>query len=164
MHNQFREGRPVISSLNCHRYEISEYVDFYLQPIVKQIPSYVKDTTDILCKLDTVKFVPNKSYLVSLDVKSLYTSIPNAEGIKSLKESFEKHTSKNVATKAITTFLTIILTLNNFAFNSKHYLQIKACAMGAIYAQSTQDSSMMLYFSYGLVLNSNLQIVWMIWT
>ena len=119
----------------------------------------MKDTTDILCKLDTVKFVPNKSYLVSLDVKSLYTSIPNAEGIKSLKESFEKHTSKNVATKAITTFLTIILTLNNFVFNSKHYLQVKACAMGAIYAQSTQDSSMMLYFSYGLVLNSNLQIV-----
>ena len=34
----------------------------------------------------------------------------------------------------IKTFLAFILTLNNFIFNSKFYLQIKGCAMGAICA------------------------------
>ena len=38
-----------------------------------------------------------------------------------------------VATKVIT-FLALILTLNNFIFNSKFYLQIKGCAMGTICA------------------------------
>ena len=32
----------------------------------------------------------------------------------------------------ITTFPALILTLNNFVFNSKFYLQIKGCAMGTI--------------------------------
>ena len=93
-------------------------------------------STDFLLKLDAIKSVPDNAYLVSLDVKSLYTSIPNAEGIEAVKESFDKHTSKNVTTKVITTFLTLILTLNNFVFNRKHYIQIKGCVMGAIFAPS----------------------------
>ena len=70
--------------------------------------------------------------MVSLDVKSWYSSIPNTEGVKVVEGSFEKPTSKNVATKLITTFLAIILILNNFMFNCKHYLQIKGCAIGTI--------------------------------
>ena len=37
---------PAVSSVNCHANTISKYVDFHLQPIVKNIPSYVRDTTD----------------------------------------------------------------------------------------------------------------------
>ena len=96
------------------------------------MPSYVKDTTKFLLKLDAIKSVPSNVYLVSLDVKSLYTSILNAEVIKAVNESFGTHTSKNVVAKVITTFLVLILTLNNFAFNCKHYLQIKGCAINTI--------------------------------
>ena len=78
------------------------------------MPSYVKDTNDFLRKLDAIKYVPDNAYLVSLDVKSLYPSIPNpnAEGIKAVKDSFDKHTSKNVTTKVIT-FLALIIALTN---------------------------------------------------
>ena len=41
-------GRPVVSSVNCHTANISKYVDYHLQPIVKEIPSYVKDTQDFI--------------------------------------------------------------------------------------------------------------------
>ena len=92
----------------------------------------MKDTTDFLGVLDAIKSVPGNTSLVSLDVKSLYTTILNAEGIKAVKESFDKHSSKNVATKVITIFLALILTLNNFVFNWKHCLQIKGCVMGTI--------------------------------
>ena len=30
-----KRGRPVVSSLNCHTANISKYVDYHLQPIVK---------------------------------------------------------------------------------------------------------------------------------
>ena len=46
----------------------------------------MKDTTDFLRKLDAINFVSDNAYLVSLDVKFLYTSIPKAEGIKAVKE------------------------------------------------------------------------------
>ena len=38
--------------------------------------------------------------------------------------------------KVITTFLALILTLNNFIFNSRNYLQTKGCDMGTICAPS----------------------------
>ena len=75
--------------MNCQTSKISEYVDCHLQPIVKEIPSYIQHTTLFLRKINQTDFVPDNSYLVSLDVNSLYTNIPNAEGIKSVKTSLE---------------------------------------------------------------------------
>ena len=63
----------------------------------------MKDTNDFLRNY-TIKSAPDNPYLVSLDIKSLYTSIPKAEGIKAVKESFDKHTSTKMATKVIPTF------------------------------------------------------------
>ena len=68
-------GRPVVRSVNCHTANISKYVDYHLQPIVKEIPSYVKDTQDFLKKLEKVKDIPQEILLVTLDVNSLYTNI-----------------------------------------------------------------------------------------
>ena len=48
IHKTGNPGRPVVSSVNCHTSTISKYVNFHLQPIVKSIPSYGRDTTDFL--------------------------------------------------------------------------------------------------------------------
>ena len=47
-----------ISLVNCHSSKISEYVDYHLQPIGLEIPSYIKDTSDFLCKLKPIPDVP----------------------------------------------------------------------------------------------------------
>ena len=67
-------------------------------------------------------------------MKSLYTNIQNNEGIKAVREAYDNHPNKAVATKVIITFLSLILTLNNFAFNSINYLQVMGCEMGTICA------------------------------
>ena len=74
--------------------------------------------------------------LITFHVKSLYTSIPNAEGIKTVKKSLNNHPKQTVAAKAITTFSAFTITLNNFIFNSRNYLQRKGYAMGTICAPS----------------------------
>ena len=99
--------------------------------------------------------------MVSLGVKYLYTSIPNAGEIKAVKESFGKHISKNKATRVITTFLAFILTLINFVFNWKYHLQIKGCAMGTICALSSA-SIFMDHFEKKYVY-SFLQGIWLIY-
>ena len=91
LHKESVPSGPIINSVNCHTSKISEYVDYHLQPIVREIPSYVKDTNDFLQKLNAVESVPDNSYLVPLDVKPLYTSNPNAEGIKAVKKSLDNH-------------------------------------------------------------------------
>ena len=65
-----------------------------------------------------------------MDLRSLYTNIPNAEGISAVKRAFNNYSKKTASTKVITTFLALILTLSNFVFDCIHYLQIKGCAMG----------------------------------
>ena len=121
----FNPGRSVVSSINCYTANISKYVDYHLQPIVKQIPSYVKDTNGFINKINAVESVPKNSYLVTMDVRSLYIDILNAEGISAVKRAFDNYSYKTTSTKVITTFSALILALNNFVFDCIHYLQIK---------------------------------------
>ena len=54
IHKEGIPGRPVISSVNCQSSKISEYADYHLQPIVRKIPSYIKDTSEFLRKLQPI--------------------------------------------------------------------------------------------------------------
>ena len=94
----------------------------------------MSDTNDFINKINAVKSIPKNSYLVTMDVRSLYTNIPNAEGISAVTRAFDNYSNKTTTTKVITTFLALILTLNNFVFDCIHYLQTKGCAMGTICA------------------------------
>ena len=125
IHKENNPGRPVSNSVNCHNSGISHFADHHLQPLVKEIPSYIKDTNDFINKINNFK-VPENSFLVTMNVKALYTNIPNNEGIAAVKRKHGNYKKKNVATKVIKTFLAPILTLNNFIFNSKFYLQIES--------------------------------------
>lgn len=55
---------------------ISKYVDSLLQPHVKKIRTYIQDTRDFISKIEDLQ-IPPDLVLVSLDVVSLYTSIPH---------------------------------------------------------------------------------------
>ena len=124
----------MINSIEFHTPEISRLLDHHLHPVVKQILSYMKDTNHFINKVNNF-CAPVKSILVIMDVRSLYTSIPNNEDIAATNKKYDIHIHKTLPTKIITTFLALLLTLNNFVFNSKFYLQTKDCAIGTIVLQ-----------------------------
>ena len=95
IHKDNNPGRPIISPINCHTNRIWEFHDYYLQPEI--------------------------FYWVSLDIHSLYTNIPHQQGIEGVKQKLQK-SKPRASPKVILSFLKLILTLNNFAFNSKNYL------------------------------------------
>ena len=74
---------------------------------MKQIASYVKDTSNFINKINIVKSVPKNSYLVTMDVRSVYTNILNAEGISGVKRAFDNYSKKITITKVITRFLAL---------------------------------------------------------
>ena len=52
---------------------ISEFVDYQLNPLVPKLPSYIKDTTHFLQKLDSLPELPNSCLLVTqLKVTPIY--------------------------------------------------------------------------------------------
>ena len=63
----------------------------------------------------------------------MFQTIAN-EGIKAVREDDDNHPNKTIAKMVIIMFLSLILTLNNFVFNSINNLQIMGCAMGTICA------------------------------
>ena len=50
----------------------------------KSLPSYIKDTSDFINRINETKDMNKDTILITLDVKSLYTSIPNHEGIEAV--------------------------------------------------------------------------------
>ena len=108
----------MINSIECHTLEILRFVNHHFQPVLKQIPSYIKYTNHFIKKVNNFS-VPVNSILVTMDVRSQYTSIPNNEGIAATKKRYDNFIQKTLPTKIITTFPALILTLNDFVFNSK---------------------------------------------
>ena len=55
------------------------------------------------------------------------------------KSPWKNILNKLLQKKVITTFLALIITLNNFIFNYRNYLQKKGCAIGTICATSYKN-------------------------
>ena len=126
-------GRPIISGNDSPTEKISQMIDIILQPFVPKIRSYVKDTTHFLQQIEEIEIEASDDIILcTLDVTSLYTNIPHAEGIKVIKELLQKErpTSFKPSNDSIIKLLEVVLTKNNFMFNGKHYLQVNGTAMG----------------------------------
>jgi hypothetical protein len=84
-------GRPIVSANNSPTERISELADHFLKPLVELTKSYVKDTTDFINKIEAIPPLPEDSLLCTIDVTSLYTNIPNSEGISACKKLLNLH-------------------------------------------------------------------------
>ena len=80
IHKPTPVGRPIISGCSGPTERISAFVDHLIQPIAQLQASYLKDTTDFINFIERIK-LPKSAILVSMDVTSLYTNIPQREGI-----------------------------------------------------------------------------------
>ena len=116
-------GRPIISGCGGPTECISSFTDSLLQAIAKQQTSYLKDTTDFINFLENTEVTEN-AILVSMDVTSLYTNIPQEEGITTMSNAY-KHFHNNkppIPTHVLRDMLRLTLQENFFQFNGKHFL------------------------------------------
>ena len=124
--------RPIVSSCESPTENISQFMDYWLQPIMKALPSFLKDTTQLINELNNLKVEPD-TFLVTVDVKSLYTSIPHNEGIQACAEALILSKESNPSqpdTETLIKLLEIVLKNNTFQFDSKCYIQLQGTAMG----------------------------------
>ena len=86
--------------------------------------SFIKDTTHFLNKLEQLGQLPPNALLVTLDVSSRYTNIPHNEGITPSRHFLDTRdrNSSIVGTETLCDLIRMILTMNNFTFNDRHYL------------------------------------------
>ena len=137
-------GRPIVSSVNSPIEKISMMLDITLQPYVGQRKSYIKDTSDFIQKISSIELEENY-WLFTMDVTILYTNIPHDEGINCIRELLNSKRQNGLPRNDnLIKMLELVLKLNNFTFNSEHYLQINGTAIGTrvapTYANLFMDS------------------------
>ena len=88
IHKPNSVGRPIISGCEGPTERTSSFIDYLLQPIAKAQQSYLKDTTDFINFIEKTK-VEENTVLDSMNVTSLYTNIPQEEGITTVCNAYE---------------------------------------------------------------------------
>lgn len=120
----------------------SQYVDQFLQPLAQSLQSYIRDSAHLLELLSTYSWEPSY-YWVSLDVQSLYTSIPHDVGLNALQFFLCQDPMLNPTQASfIVEATSFCLTHNYFKFDNDFFLQVNGTAMGAHVAPSYANLTM----------------------
>jgi hypothetical protein len=165
-------GRPVISACGSPTEGLSEIVDYFLQPYIPSIPSYIKDTSDFLSKLRTLGSIPSGAFLVTVDVVALYPSIPHSDGLRALKEFLVKKHLPTSIIDGIHDMADIVLKGNVFEFNSEYFRQTSGTAIGTKMAPAYANVFMSVFEQEILDRAEDIPFIWyrfiddifMVWT
>ena len=102
-----------------------------LRPIVsglkfqaQKCKSYIRDTKDFLMKLSLIKNIPENSFLVTMDISSLYTNTDHEEGAEACFKKLEERKSKSIPSIVIKNLILMILQSYAFRFGNEYYRQI----------------------------------------
>lgn len=137
-------GCPIVTGTNSLTHYISTYFDHVPRPFVTSLPSYVRDSMEVIKKIDDLQVEPDV-ILASLDVEALYSSI-----------------------NLVLILLIFFLEHNMFLFDGQIYHHTRSVAMGSpcaptyanlflggwerevVFGDSTRDlsSSIMLWLRY----------------
>lgn len=121
--------RPIVSSCNSATENISQFIDTYVPPTSCQTTLFLHQRHQRLKSSQ----IPEGSILATLDVSSLYTSIPHNEGTlyakQAYRQTFVLHTHMPHP-NTIHKLMNIVLKNNIIRFADKCYLQTQGTAMG----------------------------------
>eukprot|EP00061_Rhincodon_typus_P008300 g30792.t1 len=109
---------------------ISSYLDSFLSPLIQELLTYIWDTTHTLYLFQSFQFPGPQHLIFTMDVQSLYMGIPHMEGLKALCFFLSHRPTQPPSTDTLIRLAELVLTLNNFSFDSSHFLQTKGMAMG----------------------------------
>ena len=138
IHKEDCPGRPIISGCQSPTVVLSQYLDFYLKPIVKVTQSYIKDTNHFLQTILSLgEQIKPGNILITMDIPlSPYTNIPQDLGIQYCLEAMQNFYQGEppLPLRHLQQIFNFILKNNYFDFNNKFYLQIHGTAMGTPFA------------------------------
>ena len=126
--------RSIISSIGSPTEQLGGFVDHFLQPGMKNLPSYLRDTKhtlqvieDLNEQIENSKVSLDDVALVSLDIVNMYPSMSEEIGIGACKDFLEERDFSNlpeelkVKTESILEALNICIKNNYFKFDKKTY-------------------------------------------
>ncbi len=129
-HKNPHQLRPIVSGRGGATELASALVDNLLQPHVLLCEQILPNSLTLINSLASTP-AGKDTILFTADVKNLYTSIPQQEGIHTvLSRIYKSQTPPTVPKQLLRQLLLIILQDNVFGFNGNMYRQKRGVAMG----------------------------------
>uniref|UniRef100_A0A1I8HME7 Bromo domain-containing protein n=1 Tax=Macrostomum lignano TaxID=282301 RepID=A0A1I8HME7_9PLAT len=155
-------GRPIVSDVDSESYASGRFIDSFLQPIVIQLPSFIRDTDHFQAAIrDITCPARGETFLFTMDVASLYTNIPTAAGLECVQRAFREHPDARRPDASLLSLLKLNLERNDFEFDGKFFLQVKGTAMGKSFAPSYSNIYMGYWEQRGLELSPQKPALWL---
>ena len=151
--------RPIVSGCSGPTERVSAFLDYIIKPLVPTTPSYIKDSSHIIALLEQTH-VPPDALLVTIDVTSLYTNIPQDKGTDACLEAIGLAESSHIPPSVLLELFNIVLKCNVFSFDNSIYQQIQGTAMGTRMAPSYANLFMDRLKRAFLAQEPTLPLVW----
>ena len=117
-------GRSLRTMLVIVNKQISKvkmkFMDQVLSPIVKDLPSFVQETPHLLRIIKDFRFPDSSNHnplLFTMDVTSLYTSIPHDGALQALKHFLDRRKDCTISNATLLRLAELVLSMNTFQFN-----------------------------------------------
>jgi len=124
--------RPVVSCVNSFLSIFSNWLDFKMKDLLFLIPSYIKDSKDLLTEIKQLT-LPRHAKLFTADASAMYTNIDTNIGITAFENLFHDYDSlipKDFPKDLFLKVLKIVMENNIFKFGDTFWLQTQGTAMG----------------------------------
>jgi hypothetical protein len=132
VHENPMQLRPVVSCINSFPSIFSTWLDFQMKKLLHLIPSYMKNSTDLIKDLQTIN-LPAGAKLFTADATSMYTNIDTTTGLQRFRNLFNTYKDSIPTTFSKDLFLTtleIVMNNNIFSFGDTFWLQLQGTVMG----------------------------------
>ena len=114
----------------CTWLDVSSYLDKIMAPIVKNLLSYIKDSQHALEIFRDFNFLGQNKLEFTMDITSIYTVIPNDEGLRALRHFFDQRTVKEPCSETLLRLAELALTCTQLIFiHSNYHKQTNGVAM-----------------------------------
>jgi hypothetical protein len=115
--------RPIVSAVKSPTQALARYLAKILQPLTEVIPSYVKNSSHFVNRLQDFK-IDHEDIMVSFDVVSLFTRVPVNEVMTFLD-------SNDLVPKYVVELTKHCMASTYFIYDKKFYKQISGAPMGS---------------------------------
>ena len=128
-------GRNIVSNCGGPCEKIGEFIDFFLVPLVQNQYTYLRDTKDVIRKIEQLK-IPKHCLLVTIDCIGMFTNVLQKEVEQEVLNTLSETNPEICFPKMPPTrqmeasLLELIMYRNCFSFYWKYYLQMTGVAMG----------------------------------
>ncbi|KAL2099357.1 hypothetical protein ACEWY4_005837 [Coilia grayii] len=148
-------GRPIVAGIGGLTEKISSFVDTFLKPYVLSLPSFTRDSIDMIKTLEDLPTIGEDIILATFDVESLYTMIPHEGGLEAIQYFLsQRPLEEKPSTDCICKLAEIVLTCNFFLFQNNFYLQVNGTAMGSKMA-CNYANLFVGYLEHKIIFNEN---------